>query len=607
MQTSALAAAAQPPIGDHGLIGDCRTAALVSRDGAIDWLCLPDCSAPSIFAAILDEASGGSFAVRPREEYQCARRYRPGTCVLETTFRTSGGEIRLTDALTVVDSLRTLQPMRELLRVIECTAGAVELDVRVDPRPHYGSTSVQPSNGGPLGWRYAWQNELLSVHSEIALEPHGTALTGATRIARGERRCISLAYVRGDPAIIPPLGEGALRRLEQTTAWWRSWSDQCVYAGEHRDAVLRSALTLKALCFSLSGAILAAPTTSLPEAIGGERNWDYRFCWLRDAGLTMQALTDLGFHREAGAFLVWLLHTTWMSWPELQIFYDEYGRDPGACRKLDHLSGYRGSRPVRVGNTAWQQRQLDVYGEVVLAAYAFIDAGGVIDPVEARRLVGLGRAVIAHWREADNGIWEIPDPRRQYVFPKVMCWMALDRLLRLGERGVVALGSFAEELGRTREAIAVLIDSDGFNPELGSYVSELGGDHADAALLLMPRLGFRAASDPRMRGTYDFIARRLGHGGLLDRYEPGYDGFAGREGAFGICSFWAVDHLARRGDVAEAERLFERLLGLANDIGLFGEEIDAGSGAALGNFPQGFTHIGLINAAIAIERARREA
>jgi len=604
MRISALDAATQPSIGHYGLIGDCRTAALVSRDGAIDWLCFPNASSPSIFAAILDRASGGSFAIRPRDAYTCKRRYVPETCVLETTFQADSGEVRVTDALPVVDSLRTLEPMRELLRVVECTAGSVEVEVRLDPRPDYARTAVRPSNGGPLGWRYGWRNELLSVHSDIALAPCQTALSGAVRLERGDQRCISLAYVREDPAVVPLLGASARRRLDQTIGWWRRWSSQCTFAGAHRDAVLRSALTLKALCFSLSGAILAAPTTSLPEAIGGKRNWDYRFCWLRDAGLTMQALTDLGFHAEARAFLIWLLHATWMSWPELRILYDEYGREPGRAEELDRFYGYRGSRPVHVGNKAWQQRQLDVYGEVILAAHAFIAAGGEIEPVEARRLVGLGRAVLAHWRDADNGMWEIPDPRRQYTFPKVMCWMALDRLLQLGDKGKIELGKHRADFIRGREAIAAVIERDGFNAGLDAYVSELGGDRADAALLLMPRLGYRDASDARVRGTYDFIAQRLGHDGLLDRYEPGYDGFAEREGAFGICGFWAVDHLAGRGDLAEAERMFDRLLGFGNDLGLFSEEIDPESGAALGNFPQGFTHIGIINAALAIERAR---
>ncbi len=605
MRTSCLAEDTQPPISDYGLIGDCRTAALVSRDGSIDWLCLPDCSSPSIFAAILDRTSGGAFSIRPRGAHTCSRRYLPGTCVLETTFRTPAGELRLTDAFPVVDGLRTLQPMRELLRVVECTAGEAEVEIRVDPRPRYAGAAVRPRDGGRLGWRYGWDNELLSVHSELALAPDGTALSGVATLTRGERRCVSLAYVREDPAIIPPLGAPAVRRLGETIGWWKQWSARCGYAGAHREAVLRSALTLKALCVSLSGAILAAPTTSLPETIGGGRNWDYRFCWLRDAGLTMQALTDLGFREEARAFLVWLLHATWLSWPELRILYDEYGRTPRRCEELERFSGHGGSRPVRVGNTAWRQRQLDVYGEVILAASAFITSGGAIDPVEARRLVGLGRAVVAHWREADNGIWEIPDPRRQYTFPKVMCWMALDRLLRLDELGKIEIGMHREAFVRNRHAIAELIETQGFNPRLGGYVSELGGDKANAALLLMPRLGYRDASDPRMRGTYDLVTRRLGHDGLLDRYEPGYDGFAGREGAFGICGFWAVEHLARRGDVDEAERTFARLLGFGNDLGLFGEEIDAASGVALGNFPQAFTHIGIINAAIAIERARR--
>jgi GH15 family glucan-1,4-alpha-glucosidase len=598
---------AQPLIEDYAIIGDCRTAALVSRSGSIDWLCLPDFSSPSIFACILDRASGGCWSITPRGRFTSKRQYVGHSCALATTFETGQGAVRVIDLFPILDGANSLAPMRELLRIVEGVVGEVELEIRLEPRPGYGRDTPVLQDRGKLGWCYSWSNELLLARTATPLTPRNDALTGSIRAAAGERHFFNLSYVRNDPGVIPPLENGGARRLDRTLDWWQTWSDQCSYQGPRRDAVLRSALTLKLLCFALSGAIVAAPTMSLPEAIGGERNWDYRYCWLRDAGLTMQALVGLGFHAEARAFLSWLLHATRLSWPRLEVLYDVYGRPPAQEQVLQQLAGYRGSKPVRIGNRASTQLQLDVYGQLVLAAETFISAGGHIDAVEARLLVGLGRTVCKCWREADNSLWEIPDPRRQYTLSKVMCWVALDRLLRLAGKGVISLGSDCERFRRERTAIGELIEGAGFNAAVGSYVSELGGTQVDASLLLMACLDYRHAADPRMIGTYERIVQRLGRDGLLYRYEHGYDGFGSREGTFGICSFWAIDNLARRGDVAAAEHLFDRLLGFANDLGLYAEEIDPERGTALGNFPQAFTHVGVINAALAIEHSRKAA
>ena len=595
----------QPPIADYSLIGDCRTAALVSREGAIGWLCVPHFSSPSIFADILDRDAAGACVIRPRGEHTCKRRYVGPSPVLETTFETAGRVARLLDVVPVIDGMETLQPMREILRVIEGVSGEIDLEIRIDPRPDYGRTKPRILDHGKLGWCYGWSNELLTVRSDVPLQRAGDALQTSVRVRAGERIRVSLAYVQGDVGVLPLLGSEADRRLEHTLAWWQEWSGGCSYAGPYKDAVLRSALTLKLLSFCLSGAIVAAPTTSLPEALGGDRNWDYRYCWLRDAGLTMEALINLGFHDDGRAFLTWLLHATRLTWPELQVMYDVYGRTRLTEQELHHLTGYRGSRPVRIGNGAYSQYQLDVYGEVVAAADAYVEGGGTLEPGECRMLVGFGHVVCKQWRNADHGIWEARGEQRQHTFSKLMCWVALDRLLKLGGKGVLSLGAAADRFRGERDAIAAVIEEQGYNPQIESYISELGGDAVDASLLLMPCLGYRPADDPRVRSTYERIWQRLGHNGLLYRYERGYDRMESREGAFGICCFWAVHHLACRGDVAEAKRMFEHILSFANDVGLYGEEIDPETGAALGNFPQAFTHVGLINAAVAIERAAK--
>jgi GH15 family glucan-1,4-alpha-glucosidase len=593
-----------PPIKDYGIIGDCRTAALVSHAGSIDWLCLPDFSSPSIFGAILDRAAGGLFLIRPRDGFAARRRYLDKTApVLETTFEAPQGAVRLIDVIPVIDGVATLQPMREILRVIEGLSGELELEIRIDPRPDYGRTKPRIKHHGELGWRYSWSNELLIVRSDTDLGRAGDALHTTVRIRAGDRVRVSLSYVKADIGVLSALGRDADERLARTLRWWGAWADRCSYRGSYDGAVLRSALTLKLLTFSLSGAIIAAPTASLPEAIGGDRNWDYRYCWLRDAGLTMQAFIGLGFHEEARAFLSWLLHATRLTWPELQVLYDVYGRTRLREKELKHFEGYRGSKPVRIGNGAYSQQQLDVYGEVVFAADTYIDGGGTLEPVECRMLAGFGDVVCKKWREADHGIWEMRDRPRHYTFSKLMCWLALDRLLKLDEKRVLRLGSLAERFCRERQAIAETIERLGFNADIASYTSELNGACVDASLLLMPCVGYKTADDPRIVSTYDRIWQRLGRGGLLHRYERGYDGIGSHEGAFGICSFWAAHHLACRGDIGEAKRVFERVASFASDLGLFGEEIDPESGAALGNFPQAFTHVGLINAAVAIERA----
>lgn len=593
-------------IGDYALIGDCRTAALVSTRGSIDWLCLPDFSSPSVFAKIIDPERGGCFAICPRETFVAKRRYIPDTAVLETTFETSTGTARLIDCLPVVDGVHPMGPMREVLRIIEGVSGEVEFAVAINARPGYGRSRPRVDNRGSMGWCWTWSNEILVLRSDVDLEPDQAGLAGIVTLRAGERRYASLSFTKADPAVLPLLGSAADDRLARTLAWWKGWAGRCAYHGPHREMVVRSAITLKLLTYTLSGAVIAAPTTSLPESIGGDRNWDYRYCWLRDAGLTNSALVNLGYLDEARSFLGWMLHATRLTWPELQIVYDVVGRTDLEEFELPDFAGYKNSRPVRIGNGAYSQLQLDVYGEVVIAAHSAVAGGCKLDPLESNMLAGYGNVVCRLWKEPDNGIWEIRGGRRHYTFSKVMCWAALDRLLRMHDSGVISLGPHASHFRDVRQAIENVIETRGYNERLASYTGELDGDRVDAALLLMGCIGYKHPSHPRMVSTFDLIHQRLGRNGLLYRYEPDYDGFGSPEAAFGICSFWAIDNLAKRGDVQAAEEAFEHLLSFANDVGLFAEEIDVDTGAPIGNFPQAFTHIGLINAATAIEAAREE-
>ncbi len=595
------------PIGDYALIGDCRSAALVSNRGSIDWLCLPRFDSPSLFAAILDREKGGRFAVRPAAGFEATRRYVPDTNVLETTFTTETGRVRLLDLFPVAseeEKERVLLPERQVLRAVECLDGEVEVEVVCDPRPEYGLEIPRLTDRGALGFWYEHAAAALCLRSEIPVaEREGLpGVRGSETLRAGERRYVSITFTDGEPAVLPTFGEEAERRIESSLEWWRRWAATCRYDGPHRDHVVRSALALKLLTFAPSGAVVAAPTTSLPEAIGGPRNWDYRYCWLRDASVTLQAFLDLRLHEEADAFLSWIVHSTRLTRPELQILYDVHGETRIDERELGHLEGYRGSRPVRVGNAAKNQLQLDVYGEVIDAAAQYVRRGFHLNSATAEALASLGRTVVRRWREPDEGIWEVRSGRRHHTYSKVMCWVALDRLLELDEAGEIEAprGSYESECRAIREEV----ERRGFNEELGCYTSTFGGDQVDASLLLLARYGYADATSERMRGTTRRIEERLGTSGLLYRYRSLDDGLAGGEGAFGIASFWHVDCLCREGRRDEAEAIFDRLCERANDVGLYGEEIDPESGECLGNFPQAFTHAGLIDAALTLEASR---
>lgn len=588
-----------PAIRDHALIGDCRTAALVARDGTVAWWCLPHFSSPSVFGSLLDDR-GGEWSIAPIEPAHISRRYRPGSNVLETTFECASGAVRLIDCMPVPCAASDLRPMREILRCVEGMTGHVSMRVGVRPRPGYGRETAHLERRGPNTWTWSWGSDLLLIHSDAELAADGEDLRAEAVVHAGERLWLSMCYERADVAVIPPLGAAAARRLDETDHWWRRWSGRARYAGRYEDAVVRSALTLKLLSSAQSAAVVAAPTTSLPEWPGGERNWDYRYCWLRDAALTMRAFTGLGYLEEGRAFLDWLLHATRLTWPRLRVVYDIYGRSELPESELSHWKGYRNSRPVRAGNDAATQVQLDVYGAVCFAARDFVEAAGELKRDEARLLGGFGREVSRSWAEPDHGIWEVRGQRRHYTFSKVMCWTALDSLKRLESAGHLRTDPRVAEVA---PAIRAVIDARGYNADVGSYVLTLDGDEPDASLLLAGCLGYEDPRHERMRGTFDYVHRSLGHKGLLYRYTPGSDGFASPEGAFAICSFFAIDHLARRRELARAHTSFRHVLSFCNDVGLLSEEIDPETGELLGNFPQAYTHVGLINAALGLERA----
>jgi len=591
------------PIHDYAAIGDGRTVALVGRDGSIDWLCWPRFDSPSIFGALLD-ADAGCWRLAPVAPFRVARRYVDDTNVLETRFDTDAGTLVLTDLMPVAsedEKHRLLLPDHEILRVAECESGEVEIEMRFAPRPDYGRRPGRVRNAGPLGVRVEMGADLLVLRSEIPLVVDADGeVRGRARLRAGDAAHTSLTFADDWPAVLPPLGAYSRAAIARSVAWWRDWASRLRYEGPCRETVIRSALALKLLVYAPSGAVVAAPTTSLPERIGGDLNWDYRFCWLRDASFTVRALFGLGCAPEAHAFVNWLLQATRLTQPELRILYDVHGNAPVDERILSHLAGYQGSRPVRIGNAAAGQRQLDVYGEVIDAVTHFVGAGGALDRDTERTLCAFGEYVCRHWQEPDEGIWEPRSGPAHNTHSRVLCWAALDRLLQLHAQGHLGRAP-AAMFQKNRELIRREVNARGWNPAMGSYVAQLDGGRLDATLLLLPWYGFEDAGSDRMRATYARVRETLGAGeALLYRYRtedsPG-------EGAFGICSFWGAEYLALGGGTpGEARAVFERLCGYANDVGLFAEEIDPATGAALGNFPQAFTHVGLINAAVSLAR-----
>jgi GH15 family glucan-1,4-alpha-glucosidase len=584
------------PIREYAAIGDGRTIALIARDGAIDWLCLPDLDSPSAFGALLDAERGGRFELQPTLPFEATRRYLLDTNVLETTFRTAQGIVRVTDAMTL--PANGLAPYRELVRCVEGLAGDVPLRWRIAPRPGYGGAVKLGRRAGiPVVTR---GRDALALLSWDAGDPtvRDAGVDGGFLATAGSAAHLVLAAAHQEPLVLPARAEVAAR-LEATERSWREWSDGRAYEGPWRDAVVRSALALKLLVFAPSGAIAAAATTSLPETIGGERNWDYRFSWPRDSAFTIRALLALGCSSEASAFFSWLLHATQLTHPEVRVLYRLNGWPDPDERSLP-LAGYRGSRPVRAGNGAAGQTQLDIYGEVFDAASEFAHFAGGLDRDHARRLAEIADHVCTIWRRPDAGIWEVRSDAAHFTQSKMMCAVALDRACTLADRGLLA--GDVHRWRRERDRIRHFIETHCYSARKGSYTRSADEELLDASLLLGVIARYEDPSAPRLVGTVDAIRRELARGPLVHRY-LGNDGLPGEEGAFLACSFWLVEAYARQGRLAEATALMDELIALANDVGLYAEEADPATGDFLGNFPQGLSHLALINAAVAIEDA----
>jgi GH15 family glucan-1,4-alpha-glucosidase len=600
------------PIGDYALLSDCHSAALISRAGSVDWLCFPRFDAPAVFGRLLD-ADGGHFAIRPAGDFQVSRAYLDQTMALETTFRAPGGIAVLTDAMAMGRNDRGHQlgagSPGVLMRRLQCTQGELDVDVTYAPRPEYGLIYpiLEVVTGG-IAARGGASRLLLSA-------PPGFQLDGATATARLHLlagQTVSFALQHGqlrEPPLTAWDAEEIAASLQDTLAGWRSWSAlHQAYEGPWRDLVLHSGRVLQALTFQPTGAIVAAPTTSLPETIGGERNWDYRYTWVRDASLTMEALWVAACPDEAGRFFGFLADAAASQLrrgADLQIMFGVGGEHDLSERELPHLAGWRASRPVRVGNGAWTQRQLDVYGELLLAAQRLADQLGELDPATQQFLAAAADMAASRWKEKDQGIWEIRGEPRDFLYSKLMCWVALDRAIALAPQ--LGAQDRAQEWAAARDEIRTVILERGWNDQAGAFTQAFGGEDLDASSLMLAITGFLPGDDPRMKATVEATAARLtDKRGLVYRYLA-HDGLAGQEGTFLLCTFWLAHAQALADELDQATATFERAMAAINDVGLLAEEVDPGSGEMIGNFPQAFSHIGLVNAAWAINQAQARA
>ena len=603
-------------IADYALIGDCHTSALVGRDGSIDWLCLPRPDSPAVFCHLLDDQHGGNFAVR-MPEATVTRRYLPGTNVLETTWTGPQGMLEVTDCMPVApfdpDHPAAVTARGGVLRRIACRAGHVTAQVRVTPRFEYGLVVPRLRTPTPFVADFVGGGSALRVRSTHRLERRdahtlrrGDVLAADWQLHAGDTAWIEARWAPAHlaPDDTPqPDPDHWVRLLEETAGFWTAWASGCRYDGEHAEAVIRSALVLKALTYAPTGAVLAAATTSLPEELGGTRNWDYRYTWIRDATLTLISLSILGLFGEATAFKQWLERTGAGRPQDLQIMYGVEGERMLPEVELDHLAGHAKSRPVRIGNGAVKQLQLDSFGQLLEAAYLFARAGQEITADNWQYLAGVADICCERWRLPDQGIWEIRDQPRHFLHSKANCWLALHRAVQLAELlGHEPHPHWVVE----RDAVADYLHHASAG---GWFPQSAGSSEADAACLLIPAIGFVPPADPRSLGTIDAVRGSLtGRGGLLHRYRTGDgagDGIAGDEGAFLLCSFWLADLLTHAGRLDEAEDLIGHLLHLANDVGIYAEEVDPETGAHLGNIPQAFTHMALVTSCAYLSAARR--
>jgi alpha,alpha-trehalase len=609
-------AGASQAIANYALLADCNSAALVDRDGSIDWLCLPRYDSAAVFARLLDR-DAGHWAIRPASAtYESERRYVPGTLVLETVFTTDSGRVRLRDAMAFAAGQRHhdlgFDAPHELLRSVEGIAGEVELIMELAPRPEYGLVRplFRAEEGG--GRTFGGPNRI-AVGAGVATEIEDATMRASFSVGEGERLGFALKWapVEHRAAVEATAPDEVAGRIDDTIEGWRSWEvEHDIYEGPHKELVRFSSRVLKGLTYRPTGAIVAAPTTSLPETAGGERNWDYRYAWIRDSSLTLEALYIGACTDEVEEFVSFMTSSAGGRAAEesLQIMYGIGGEHDLSERELPHLGGWRESRPVRVGNGAWDQTQLDVYGELLNSIFLYREYLGELHHEIQAFVADLANTAARRWRETDAGMWEMRGEPRHHLSSKVLCWTALDRAVQLAPQ----LGEHAdvENWVRVRDEIRAAVLERGWSEQRQAFAQSFDSDDLDAAQLLMPILGFLEADDPRMRSTIEAIAADLTEDGLVLRYRNdeglNADGLSGEEGTFVICSFWLVSCLAKAGEVERAETLFDQLVGYANDLGLLAEEIDTANGEQLGNFPQAFSHIGLITAAYEIDKARGE-
>lgn len=582
-------------IEDYALIGDCETAALVGRDGSIDWLCLPRFDSGSCFAALLGDVDNGRWLLAPRGNVRnVRRRYRDETLILETEFSTDSGVVRLIDCMPP----RAERP--DLVRIVEGVRGQVRMTMELVIRFDYGSITpwVRRTDSGI---RAVAGPDALSLRTDVPVRGQDFRTVAEFPVSAGERIPFVLTWFPSHCS--EPRARSPEQDVRATEKWWHQWSGRCTYDGEWRKPVVRSLMTLKALTYAPTGGLVAAPTTSLPERLGGPRNWDYRYCWLRDATFTLYALMAGGYVDEARAWREWLLRAVAGDPADQQIMYGLAGERRLSETEADWLRGYEGSQPVRIGNDAHHQHQLDVYGEVMDALH-FARRSGLEPDENAWHIQEVLLDFLeSNWTEPDEGIWEVRGPQRHFTHSKVMAWVAMDRAVRDVEQ--FGLKGPVEKWRTLRSTIHDEICRKGFDPELNAFVQSYGAKQLDASLLMMPLVGFLPATDPRMRGTVEAIQQRLNRDGLITRYETleDVDGLASGEGAFLVCTFWLADNLVLQGKERESRELFERLLGVSNDLGLLSEEYDTDQERLLGNFPQALSHLGVINTARNLSRS----
>jgi GH15 family glucan-1,4-alpha-glucosidase len=596
-----------PPIGDYALIGDCHSAALVSRAGSIDWCCLPRFDSGSAFGRLLDWERGGhcSIGAAGGEAWDLSREYLGDSLVLETTFRGSSGEAKLLDCFAAREGAHEIWE-RQILRVIEGQRGTVAFDIRVAPKFDYGEVRPWIRRHGHRLHSATGGNDALLIWCEQELvEDPQHELVARVTVNAGERVRLSLSYsppelVGSDP---PEPDPGSLdRELERTRRWWRRWAQTLQLDSRDEPGARRSGIVLKAMTHAPTGAIVAAPTTSLPEVVGGSRNWDYRFAWVRDSSFSSRAFAEVGCVHEADAFRAFIMRSAAGHADDLQVLYGVGGERRMSVEELAAREGYRGSSPVQVGNAAAGQRQLDAYGELVNLTWRWHRRGDSPDDDEWRFLVSLIDHAAEQWPKPDCGIWEWPGRPDHFVHSKALCWSALDRGIRLADECMRRAPTRSWK--RARDEVRKAIEQRGYDRKRGVYVQAFDRKNLDAALLLLPTVEFVEWRDERMVRTAQAVREELDAGeGLLFRYRR-RDGLPGREGAFLCCSFWLVECLAEQGELTEAREVFDQAISTANDLGLFSEEVDPGTGELLGNFPQGLTHLSHISAAVALERAQ---